>query len=158
VRLLAAFVSGALFALGLAISGMTDPTKVTGFLDVFGPWDPSLGLVMAAALAVHVGPVRWILRRGRPLLDNRLHLAAFTQVDARLVGGAALFGVGWGLGGYCPGPAIVSAGSGLGQGIVFTASMIGGMALYHAFARARVADDALVVAPAPVPAQVPPAR
>lgn len=148
MRLLASFVSGVLFALGLAISGMTDPTKVTGFLDVFGPWDPSLGLVMAAALAVHVGPVQWILRRGRPLLDQTLHLAPFTQVDTRLVAGAALFGVGWGLGGYCPGPAVVAAGAGLGQGIVFLAAMIGGMGLYHAVAKARVPDDA----PVPVPA------
>lgn len=155
MKLLASFVSGVLFALGLAISGMTDPTKVTGFLDVFGPWDPSLGLVMAAALAVHVGPVRWILRRGRPLLDERLHLAAFTQVDARLVGGAALFGVGWGLGGYCPGPAIVSAGAGLGQGIVFLAAMLGGMVAYHAVAKARVPDDAPLDVPTPTVAPAP---
>lgn len=130
--LLTAWISGVLFAIGLGISGMTDPTKVIGFLDVAGAWDPSLALVMAGAIGVHWLPSVLAFRRGTPLLDTRFHLPAFTRVDGRLVGGAALFGVGWGLAGYCPGPAVVSAGVGVGQAAVFTLSMLGGMALFHA--------------------------
>ena len=141
-RGITAFVSGVLFAVGLAISGMTDPSKVTGFLDVTGTWDPSLAFVMGAALAVHFVPVRLLLRRGRPWLDTRLHLPTFHDVDARLVGGAALFGIGWGLVGYCPGPALVSAAAGLGQAIVFTVAMLGGMWLFHATVPSRIPDDA----------------
>lgn len=132
--LLTSFVAGALFALGLVVSGMTDPARVTAFLDVTGAWDPSLALVMASAVAVHAGPVQWALRRGRPLLDDRLHLAPFTRVDAPLLVGSALFGVGWGLAGYCPGPALVAAGGGSGPGLLFTGAMLAGMAAYHAVA------------------------
>lgn len=138
--LLAPFVAGALFAVGLAVAGMTDPARVTAFLDVTGDWDPALALVMVSAVAVHAGPVRWVLGRGRPLLDDRLHLAPFTRVDGPLLVGAALFGVGWGLGGYCPGPALVGAGAGSFQAVVFAAAMLVGMGAFHA------------VAPAPGPA------
>jgi uncharacterized membrane protein YedE/YeeE len=147
-----AFVSGVLFAAGLVISGMTDAVKVTGFLDVTGAWDPSLAFVMGAALAVHVVPVRLLLRRGRPWFDTKLHLPVFHDVDARLVGGAALFGIGWGLVGYCPGPAIVSAAGGLFQGGVFTLAMLGGMALFHATVPSRVPDEPHVPVAAPDPA------
>lgn len=136
-RHLVAFAAGLLFALGLGISGMTEPVKVTGFLDFFGDWDPSLALVMLGAIAVNLVPTRLALRRPRPVLDTRFHLAPFTRIDARLLGGAAIFGVGWGLSGFCPGPAIVAAGAGVGQAVVFSAGMLGGMAVYHAFVAER---------------------
>lgn len=143
IRLAASFVAGLIFALGLGISGMTLPSKVIGFLDVFGSWDPSLALVMAGAIGVHLLPSVWTLRRGAPLLDTRLHLPELEQVDGRLVGGAALFGLGWGLAGYCPGPAVVAAGVLAPQAVVFVVAMVGGMALW---------EIVTVLRPAPVPA------
>jgi uncharacterized membrane protein YedE/YeeE len=148
-RGITAFLAGVLFAVGLGISGMTDPMRVTGFLDVTGAWNPSLALVMGAALAVHFVPVRLLLRRGRPWLDTKLHLPTFHDVDVRLVGGAALFGIGWGLVGYCPGPAVVSAAAGLGQAVAFTGAMLGGMWLFHATVPSRVPDDAPASVPDP---------
>lgn len=118
----AAFVSGLLFALGLVLSGMTQPAKIIGFLDLFGRWDPSLAFVMAGAIAVHLPVYRLVARRRPPFAapgDER--------IDAALVGGAALFGVGWGLAGYCPGPAVVAAVSGQVSTLVFVASMAVGM-------------------------------
>src|SRR5690606_26041726 len=105
-RLTPGFVTGLLFALGPGIAGLPAPVKVTLVLDGLGARDPRLGLVMAGAIAVHLIPNWLIFRRGRPMLDTRFHLPSFVEVDARLVGGAALFGVGWGLAGYCPGPAV----------------------------------------------------
>ena len=132
----AAFGTGALFAIGLAVSAMTKPSKVVGFLDVAGVWDPSLGLVMASAVAVTFISYRLVRRRTAPLFDTRFHLPTRKDVDRRLVLGAALFGVGWGLGGYCPGPGIVAAASGAVSAIVFVAAMTAGMLLEHALARA----------------------
>lgn len=100
-----AAVSGLLFGAGLAISQMTDPNKVLHFLDVAGAWDPSLGLVMAGALAVSLPGYAWVRRRGRSLCGE-LQLPTRSDIDLRLVLGAALFGIGWGLAGYCPGPAL----------------------------------------------------
>ncbi len=154
IRLAVSFVCGLVFALGLGISGMTLPSKVIGFLDVFGSWDPSLALVMAGAIGVHLVPSIWTLRRGLPLLDRRLHLPEFDRIDARLLGGAALFGLGWGLGGYCPGPAVVAAGVLAPQAVVFCAAMVGGMALWELVAvrLPRVAvkpPEMVVVVPMP---------
>jgi hypothetical protein len=111
--LLAAFGAGSLVAVGLAISGMTKPSKVVGFLDVAGPWDPSLVLVMAAAVAVTFVAYRLILRRASPIFDMKFHLPTRKDIDRRLVLGAALFGVGWGLGGFCPGPGLVAGAGGV---------------------------------------------
>lgn len=108
-----AFAAGALFAAGLGISGMTQPSKVIGFLDVAGAWDPSLLFVMGAAVAVHFVLGRIIRRRATPLWDTSFHLPTRKDIDARLVFGAAMFGIGWGLGGFCPGPGIVAAASAL---------------------------------------------
>lgn len=121
--------AGFLFAVGLALSGMTQPTKVSGFLDVAGAWDPSLAWVMGGAVSVYFAADRIARRRARPL-----HAAAFpprpmARIDARLVGGAALFGVGWGLSGFCPGPALVSVGAGVGAALWFVPAMLAGMAL-----------------------------
>ena len=132
---LAAFGAGSLFAVGLAISGMTKPSKVIGFLDAAGAWDPSLGLVMAAALAVSFIAYRLIRRRASPLFDAKFHLPTRKDIDWRLVVGAALFGVGWGLGGFCPGPGLVAAGGGSAGALVFLVGMTGGMLVEQAVAR-----------------------
>ncbi len=132
----AAFGAGALFAVGLAISGMTRPSKVVGFLDLAGAWDASLAFVMMGAIAVHFVAYRVVLRRPAPLFDVRFHLPTRKDIDGRLVLGAALFGVGWGLGGFCPGPGLVSAaGASLGA-VVFVVGMTLGMVIEQAVARA----------------------
>jgi uncharacterized membrane protein YedE/YeeE len=112
--------TGLLFGVGLVVSGMAQPRKVLGFLDVFGAWDPSLMLVMAGAIAVYAGG-RYVVSRGRPELVAKASGAAAARVDKRLVLGSALFGVGWGLSGYCPGPSIVSLASGALPVLVFVA-------------------------------------
>ena len=126
-RAVAALVSGTLFGLGLAISGMTDPDKVRNFLDVFGSWDPSLLVVMGAAVAVTFTGFRLVARRARPWLDRRFHLPASTRVDRALLGGAFVFGVGWGLGGYCPGPAVASLAWGSSDAALFVVAMLVGI-------------------------------
>jgi len=128
---LSALGAGLVFGVGLGLSGMTRPAKVLAFLDVFGSWDPSLMFVMMGAIFVHFVLSRWIRRRQRPLLEPRFHLPAARNVDRELVIGSAVFGLGWGLGGYCPGPAIVSLGSGAMSAIVFVAAMAAGMGLQY---------------------------
>jgi uncharacterized protein len=126
---LSALFAGALFGAGLVVSGMTQPAKVIGFLDIFGSWDPSLAFVMAGAIGVHALAYRSIRKRAAPVLAESFELPPVRRVDARLVGGAALFGVGWGLGGYCPGPSIVALGT-LAPGVlVFVAGLVGGSLL-----------------------------
>ncbi len=105
-RIAAGFVSGLLFGLGLAVSGMIHPQKVLGFLDLLGTWDPSLALVMGGALLVTSPAYHFILKRKRPILDSSFALPSVSKLDPKLLGGAALFGIGWGLAGLCPGPAI----------------------------------------------------
>lgn len=128
-----ALIAGLVFGAGLGVSGMTDPTKVLAFLDFFGDWDPSLALVMGSALLVNAVASRWVFRRARPLLDVRFHMPIPTAVDVRLVAGSALFGLGWGLSGYCPGAAIAAVGTGAGEVLVFLGSMAAGMALFRVF-------------------------
>jgi uncharacterized protein len=135
VAAFASFAAGAIFAVGLAISGMTRPAKVVGFLDVFGAWDASLAFVMMGAIGVHAIAHRWILRRGAPLFDEGFHLPTRKDLDARLIAGAAVFGVGWGLGGYCPGPGIVAASSGAVAALVFVVGMTGGIYAENVIAR-----------------------
>ena len=129
---LAALGAGIVFGIGLGLSGMTQPAKVIGFLDIFGAWDPSLMFVMGGAVFVHFALARLIRRRDRPLLDTRFHLPTAARVDIPLVAGSVVFGIGWGLGGYCPGPAIVSLGSGAAAAFVFVGAMAVGMALQYA--------------------------
>lgn len=129
---LATVVSGVLFALGLGIAGMTNPAKVIGFLDLFGDWDPSLAFVMVGAIGVNALGYVVSRKRERPFLAPKFSIPSRTDVDPRLVGGAALFGVGWGLGGYCPGPGVVSLVSGTSSVALFVGMMLVGM---WAFAR-----------------------
>jgi uncharacterized protein len=123
-QLAAAAAAGVVFGVGLAISGMAQPSKVIGFLDLFGAWDASLMFVMVGAITTHFVAYRVIMaRQSVPLYDDRFHLPTRKDVDVRLVLGAAIFGVGWGLGGFCPGPALVAAGSGALAALVFVAGM-----------------------------------
>lgn len=124
------FVVGFLFALGLGVSGMTQPQKVIGFLDLFGSWDPSLAFVMIGAIAVHALSYPLILKKGKPLLDEKFFLPTKKEITPRLAVGAALFGVGWGLGGYCPGPAIVSLAAGGPSVLTFLGFMVLGMLVF----------------------------
>jgi hypothetical protein len=129
MALVAAYLAGLLFALGLGIAGMTRPSKVLGFLDVAGAWDPTLAFVMGGALALTIPLYRFILRRPAPLFAAGFRLPTRRAVDPRLVGGASLFGVGWGLAGYCPGPALVGLVSGSPYPVVFCATMAVGFYL-----------------------------
>lgn len=131
----ASFASGALFAAGLGVAGMTKPSKVVGFLDLFGAWDASLAFVMIGAIAVHLVAHRLILRRRSPLFDIRFHLPTRKDIDLRLVLGAALFGVGWALGGFCPGPGLVAAASGAIPAVLFVVGMTAGAKIEHFVAR-----------------------
>jgi uncharacterized membrane protein YedE/YeeE len=128
---LMAGVAGVLFSLGLGVGGMTDPARVVGFLDVAGRWDPSLLFVMAGALGTHALTRALVLRRGRPVLAATFPAFSPAKVDRRLVGGSALFGVGWGLAGYCPGPAFTSLASGSTTVVAFVLAMGAGMALFE---------------------------
>lgn len=109
MKTLMGYIAGLLFGLGVAISGMTDPARVLGFLDLFGAWDPTLMFVLGGAVITNFIGYRLVLRRAHPLFAGRFQLPTRRDLDARLIGGAALFGIGWGLSGYCPAPAIASA-------------------------------------------------
>lgn len=125
LRIVAALASGILFGTGLVVSGMTQPAKVRAFLDVFGVWDPSLAFVMAGAIAVHAAGVR-LLSRKAPLAGGEFSAAPRRRIDRRLVLGSAVFGVGWGLSGYCPGPSLVALPASGVAGLVFVVSFLVG--------------------------------
>ncbi len=126
-RILAALVAGVVFGIGLIVAGMTDPAKVQNFLDLAGIWDPSLAFVMGAAVVVAFVGYRLSFAAGAPLFAPRFVLPVSTQIDRRLVGGAALFGIGWGLAGFCPGPALASLYVGAAGSWIFVVSMVAGM-------------------------------
>lgn len=131
--LLLAYGAGLVFGLGLLVSGMTLPAKVLAFLDVAsGAWDPSLAFVMVGAIGVHLLAYRLVPRLPSPLFATAWQVPTRTDIDASLIGGGVLFGVGWGLSGYCPGPAIVALGSLRPEPALFVAAMIGGMAFHYA--------------------------
>ncbi|HET9236360.1 MAG TPA: DUF6691 family protein [Oligoflexus sp.] len=129
---LAALVVGFIFSLGLGISGMTQPQKVVGFLDLFGNWDPSLMFVMVGAIGVHMVSYRIIRRRHSPLLSRAWHVPEKKEITPALVSGAVIFGIGWGLAGFCPGPAVTALASLSVKPLVFVVSMIGGMLIFRA--------------------------
>jgi len=129
------FLAGLVFGFGLLLSGMTNPAKVLGFLDLAGLWDPSLMLVMAGAIAVSAGAYALAKRRARTWLGLPTLLPAEAPVDQRLVIGSLLFGVGWGLAGICPGPALVLIGTGARKGLLFAAAMVAGMGVFELLER-----------------------
>ncbi|ADE16198.1 protein of unknown function DUF395 YeeE/YedE [Nitrosococcus halophilus Nc 4] len=126
VQLILSLVSGILFALGLIVSQMVNPAKVLNFLDIAGTWDPTLAFVMGGALLVTIPAFRLILKRPHPLFAKRFYLPTKQDIDVRLVTGATLFGVGWGLAGLCPGPAITALATGLLPVVGFVAAMVAG--------------------------------
>ena len=129
-RILPALIAGALFGLGLAISGMTDPDKVLNFLDLAGRWDPSLALVMGGALAVSMPGYAWARRGARTLADAAASQPPSpSRIDARLLVGSTLFGIGWGIAGYCPGPALANLSHGTTEALVFVAALLAGSQL-----------------------------
>lgn len=140
--IVAAFVSGTLFGLGLTVSRMIDPSKVLGFLDVAGNWDASLALVMAGALLVMAPAYRIARVRGRPVAAETFHIPQRRDIDAKLMLGAVVFGVGWGLVGLCPGPAVSGLGLGRYELLVFVLAMLAGMAAQR-YAPKRVPVDAV---------------
>jgi hypothetical protein len=138
-----ALAAGLLFGVGLAVSGMTKADKVIGFLDVTDAWDPSLAFVMGGAMFVHVVLYRLVVRRPSPLFAARFAIPTRTDIDGRLLGGAALFGVGWGLGGYCPGPGLVAAPSGAANALVFVLFLALGIVGVQAAERYRSLADSV---------------
>ena len=128
---LVSLMAGLVFGLGLAIAEMTNPLKVLAFLDLAGDWDPSLAFVMGGAVTVTALAFRFILRRPVPFYGERFHLPTLTQIDRKLLVGAALFGIGWGLAGYCPGPALATVLSGNSEAWLFVPAMLVGGALQH---------------------------
>lgn len=131
MNILFAFASGLVFGIGLIIAGMANPAKVLGFLDLAGTWDPSLAFVMGGAIAVGLIAFAFAKRRSLSLLGLPMQMPSSRHLDRRLIGGSALFGVGWGLAGICPGPGLVLLGSGTVKGAVFVAAMLAGMAIFE---------------------------
>ena len=137
-----AFVAGLIFGIGLIVSGMFSPAKVLGFLDVAGKWDPSLPFVMAGAVAVGLVAFAIAGRRATTLIGTPMHIPTARDIDARLVGGSLLFGIGWGLAGFCPGPALVALGTGHVKAFMFVVSMLAGMGVYELIEHRRAASAA----------------
>ena len=131
LRNLAALAAGLLFGLGLIVSGMADPAKVLGFLDLAGQWDPSLALVMGGAIPIGLPAFTLARKRQRTLLGEPMQLPTARTIDRRLVLGSLLFGVGWGIAGICPGPALVLLGMASGKGLAFVLAMLAGMLLFR---------------------------
>jgi len=141
-----AWMAGLIFGLGLLVSGMTNPAKVLGFLDVAGAWDPSLAFVMVGAIAVAAVSFQVSRTRTRSLLGLPINLPTTRHIDQRLVVGSMLFGIGWGLAGICPGPALVLMGSGILKGVVFVMAMLAGMVLFERLERQKRPES-----PVPIP-------
>ncbi|WP_395686292.1 DUF6691 family protein [Caenimonas koreensis] len=137
MRLLAAFLSGLVFGIGLVVSGMSNPAKVLAFLDLAGAWDPSLAFVMAGAIAVGAVAFAFARKRTVALLGEPMRLPDARAIDGRLVGGAMVFGIGWGIAGFCPGPAVVALGLGQGKALIFVAAMLAGMGVVAWIERTR---------------------
>ena len=131
------FVSGLVFGIGLILAGMTEPLKVKGFLDLAGAWDPSLALVMGGAIALGVVAFERARRRDRSWTGTPIEIPNIKTIDRRLVTGGVLFGIGWGIAGFCPGPALVALGSGVGSAGIFVAAMLVGMVLHDKFLSPR---------------------
>jgi uncharacterized membrane protein YedE/YeeE len=137
MRILMALITGLVFGIGLIVAGMTNPAKVLGFLDLAGRWDPSLALVMAGAILVALPAFRVAARRRQSLLGEPMRLPSATRIDRRLVLGSLAFGAGWGLAGFCPGPALASLTTGAVQPLIFCAAMLAGMGIFELLERRR---------------------
>lgn len=141
MKLVTALLAGLIFGIGLIVSGMANPAKVLGFLDLAGAWDPSLAFVMAGAIALAFIGFTLARKRTTSLLGEAMHLPSVQGLDRRLLGGSALFGIGWGIAGFCPGPALVALGMGgatSGRALVFVVAMLAGMALFELIERRRL--------------------
>lgn len=136
LRNFTSLLAGLVFGLGLLVAGMANPAKVLGFLDLAGAWDPSLAFVMAGGIGVGLVAFAVARRRTRSFIGEAMHLPAARDIDRRLVGGSLVFGIGWGLAGICPGPALVLLGTGAPQGLAFVIAMLAGMWLFERFERA----------------------
>ncbi|KAB0486929.1 hypothetical protein SAMN04490202_0319 [Pseudomonas reinekei] len=134
---LTAFIAGLLFGLGLLLAGMANPSKVLAFLDLAGAWDPSLALVMIGAIGIALGPLAWARRQSSSLLGGPMQLPIKREMDPRLIGGSLLFGIGWGIAGICPGPAVAILLTGHWQVIVFVLAMLTGMWVFTALETRR---------------------
>lgn len=130
-RILSALLAGLLFGAGIAVSGMVSPAKVLNFFDIAGTWDPSLAFVMGGALSVTAVGYRLVLKRPRPILDRTFHLPTARKPDLPLLAGSAVFGIGWGIAGFCPGGAVPALGLGEMSALIFVASMLAGIGLAH---------------------------
>lgn len=137
--ILSAFIVGLVFGIGLIVAGMTNPAKVQGFLDLAGNWDPSLAFVMGGAILVGLVAFRFAGKRERSLLGEAMRLPTATAIDRRLVLGGLTFGIGWGLGGFCPGPALASLATGGIKPLIFSIAMLAGMIAYEILERAKAA-------------------
>ena len=146
LELVAAGLLGLLFGVGLLVAGMVQPANVVGFLDLFGDWKPALMGVMGGGIAVNAIGVLVMKRMGKPVLGASFHVPTRRDLDPRLLVGAAIFGVGWAVGGFCPGPALVAVPSGRPDALLFMVAMLGGMALFHLWERKAALDR-----PAPPP-------
>jgi len=142
MRRLTALLAGLIFGIGLLLAGMANPTKVLGFLDVTGAWDPSLALVMAGAIAVALPSFSWAKRQQYSLLDAPIQLPQKRQLDGRLVGGSLLFGIGWGIAGICPGPALILLFAGYWQSLLFVLALLAGMSLFSMLEYRKSSTDA----------------
>ncbi|HAI96613.1 MAG: transporter [Cycloclasticus sp.] len=129
-KILSALLAGGIFGVGITLSGMVDPNKVVNFLDITGNWDPSLMFVLGGAVITTTVMYRFVFARGKPIFDEDFHLPTVLKIDARLLIGSALFGIGWGLIGYCPGPVVASLGFRLEEPLIVVVSMLAGLLLY----------------------------
>ena len=134
---LSAFIAGLLFGLGLLLAGMANPGKVLAFLDLAGAWDPSLAFVMVGAIGVAISPLTWARQQSSSLLGKPMQIPIKRELDSRLIGGSLLFGIGWGIAGICPGPAVSILLTGHWQAFVFMLAMLAGMLLFTALERRR---------------------
>ena len=137
MTLIASLLAGLVFGLGLLVSGMANPAKVLGFLDIAGAWDPSLAFVMVGAIAVGFVAFRLARQRALSFLGAEMRLSNETGIDARLIVGNTLFGIGWGIAGFCPAPAVVAVGTGSPRALVFVVAMLAGMAIFEFIERRR---------------------
>lgn len=135
MRLITAYIIGLIFGIGISISGMANPAKVLNFFDIAGNWDPSLIFVMGGALVVTFIGYRFVLAKPAPVLEQRFQLPTSTRLDLRLIGGSAIFGVGWGIAGFCPGGALPALGTGRSEVFVFVAALLAGIVIAKTFVR-----------------------